>query len=74
MFPLQILIKYKYKEYFLKKILAYIINSNHIIIQILLPLLVFDVGFVSEVPIIIKDEPELNRSFRPGIFINMHKL
>jgi hypothetical protein len=39
-------------------------------IILLIPFIVFDVGLVKEVPTIIKDEPEVNRTFRPGILIN----
>ena len=36
------------------------------------PLIVFDAEFVSEVPMMISDDPEVKRIFRPGI--SMDKL
>ena len=42
-------------------------------VLLFLPLIVFDAGFVNDVPMIIRDEPELIRIFRPGIFINTHE-
>jgi hypothetical protein len=38
-----------------------------------LPVSVLDGGFANEVPIMISDEPEVNRIFRPGIFYNIQK-
>ena len=39
-----------------------------------LPLIVFDAELVNEVPIMISDEPEVNRIFRPGIFFFQYEL
>ncbi len=36
-------------------------------------MIVLDAELANEVPIIISDEPEVNRIFRPGIFLNIHK-